>query len=140
MNTSVVLKSIEEVLSFDHDEYSMLYDLSENFELSFKNSHLIKTFSNDLHSLKAFLHPKGLCFYFYMVGNISKVEKTLETLKEIKSPNYKILKLALDSTEVTESGKIETENYDDSDDWDNWSYEDSQLLLDWLETNKKLFK
>ncbi|EDM26843.1 hypothetical protein LNTAR_06344 [Lentisphaera araneosa HTCC2155] len=140
MSKTVELNSVEEVLTHEYDDYSMCNDLSYEYKLNFTNSGVIQGLAHDLHHLKSHIGPNGISTYLDHMEELFMVEQALRTLQTINSPNYEVLKGSLTKVEIDEDGWIETENYNDSEDWEKWSDDDHKLLLKWIESNKERFK
>jgi hypothetical protein len=121
------------------DKDSLCWDLCYEIELDFRNSGEIQGLAHDLSHLQSEINPNGISTYFDNMEDVKMVEQALESLKTICSSNYELIKNALTKVEINEDGYIETENYDDSEDWDKWSYDDTELLLAYIEKNKSKY-
>lgn len=135
----MIVNNINELLDLDFDNDTIFDDLSYNFELNFKDSHIIKNLAHELFHLYMHIPANGISTYFDHIEDEIGATQALESLKTINSPNYEILKESLNKIKIDDDGQLITENYDDSEEWNKWSNEDSKLLLNWIDKNKEKF-
>ena len=131
--------SVDQIFDPALDKDNLCWDLCYEIELDFNNSGEIRGLAHDLSHLQSQINPNGISTYFDNMEELEIVEQALESLKIIGSSNYELIKAALAKVEIDEDGYIETENYDDSEDWEKWSYDDTDLLLSYIEKNKSKF-
>jgi hypothetical protein len=139
MNNEKKLNKIDDVLELKFDDESIFNDLSYNYELNFKDGNLISDLAHDLHHLCSHILPNGIKTYLDHMEEEVNIDQALNTLKTINSPNYDILKTAMTKVVIDENGLIITDNYNDLEDWDQWSLEDTNLLFHWIKKNKNNF-
>ncbi|EDM27379.1 hypothetical protein LNTAR_21735 [Lentisphaera araneosa HTCC2155] len=133
------IKSVDQLLQTEFNDCGYCYGVSYRTDLKFRNSDAVQMLAHDIGHMDSHIPPNGIKTYLDHM-NIDIVAQGLKTLKTLNSPNHTILKNAMNKVEVDEEGYIETENYNDLEDWDQWDYDDENRFKEFLEENRDKFK
>lgn len=136
----IIVKSIDQLLKMKFDHVSYCYGVCYNTDLRFRNGDAVQMLAHDIAQMNSHIPPNGISTYFDHICALEVIKQGLKTLKTLGSPNHTVLRAALYKVKIDDNDFIDTEGYNDSEDWDQWDYDDENRFREFLEENREKFK